>query len=113
MSDYTLYCTTEQVKKALELGAPILDNGENPNVPVMLYNRKGYVIPTAEQMLGWLEEQGIFVEVSKSFIADYQSLVHDANTNVFYDEYFLSRKEATLAAINVALEYLTEAREAS
>lgn len=100
MNRYTIYCTQAQAAKALELGAPIE------------YYLKGiFKVPTAEQMTGWLEEQGIFVEVSKSFIADYQSLVHDANTNVFYDEYFLSHKEAILAAIEAALDYLIKTKE--
>ena len=103
MNRYTIYCTPEQTKKALELGAPINKR----------YNRfeefDECILdkPTAEEMIGWLQEQGVYVEITKSFIADYQSLVHDSHSTRFYDEYLSSRKEATLAAIDAALEYLS------
>lgn len=46
MEEYTIYCTEEQTKRALELGAPIkmfLDGMDNP---------------TAEQMIGFILESG-------------------------------------------------------
>lgn len=115
MDKYTIYCTEEQTTKAIELGAPIIKAETRHD----LYNNRWcfvegieppVIVPTAEQMLGWLEEQGIFIEIGKSFVADYQSIVHDARSTVFYDEYFPSRQESTLAAIDAALEYLTKIR---
>lgn len=67
MNRYTIYCTEEQAKKALELGAPIetirLQTGENPPIDSIYISQQfeHYYIPTAEQMLGWLEEQGIIL----------------------------------------------------
>lgn len=49
MEQYTIYCSDEQTKKALELGAPL--EYHCPNERESVYHR-----PTAEQMLGWLEE---------------------------------------------------------
>ncbi len=96
MNRYTLYCTEEQTKKAFELGAPIkykdtLDNRE----------RGKFETPTAEQMIGWLEEQGFNFEEARNYTA----LEHDdIGTIGIYER---SRKEATLAAIDAALEYLS------
>lgn len=102
ISDYTIYCTEEQTNKALELGATLKP-----------YNAKGYVesgcaeIPTAEQMIGFLEETLKEVSVRQSIIGSW-----------FYELYinpyeliekncgYISRREATLAAIDAALDYL-------
>lgn len=61
ISDYTIYCTPEQTKKALELGVPIekkeiqvCDNAKN----FFWHDDFYYNYPTAEEMIGWLEEQG-------------------------------------------------------
>lgn len=76
MNRYTIYCTPtpSQTKKALDLGAPINKTHANPSMLfVDRYPKRfwvstddskidaGYVlaIPTAEQMISWLEEQGI------------------------------------------------------
>lgn len=98
MSDYTLYCTEEQTKKALELGAPIE------------YYLKGiFKVPTAEQMAGWLEEQGITFEIVRCDNDWYARTYSDENTN-FNKGRFSSRKEAMLSAIDVAIEYLRRNR---
>lgn len=119
MPDYTIYCTPEQTKKALELGAPlaIYGNGEMTAEIAKKYNLTPingvtYIIPTAEQMLGWLEEQGIIVDtiseeeneneilyLASLYKKGYQSLNKEL---ILYP----SRKEATIAAIDAALEYL-------
>ena len=71
MDRYTINCTSEQTKKALALGAPIDHSG----VPFEDLESLGYseyyktiiygIIPTAEQMIGWLEEQGEIVIIKK------------------------------------------------
>lgn len=50
ISDYTIYCTEEQTKKALELGAPIVySNTFSQHSTIETITDKGYaVIPTAE-----------------------------------------------------------------
>lgn len=97
-SDYTILCTQEQTIKAIELGAPI----------------EGIFIPTAEQMIGWLEEKGLIFNIVKV-----TGLFNKASWYGFkiisrrgYTEYNVvqhhSRPEATLAAIDAALDYLIE-----
>lgn len=107
MEKYSIYCTSEQTKKALELGAPIrykdtLDNRE----------RGKFEIPTAEQMIGWLEDniRGV-ITISKNWhqgcmkfdwviFDDFETIIEGSIV------YYNSRKEATLAAIDASLEYL-------
>ena len=120
MNNYTIYCTKDQTKKALELGAPIEYELENP-INYETLEREPYVVPrmgedgepilvatTAEQMIEWLEEQeeidSIEISLNKNweyFIADYYG-----ELNMFRIGFY-SRKEATLAAIDRALEYLS------
>lgn len=109
ISDYTIYCTEEQVKKALELGAPI------ESYPIMFvphdvprYEKqinKGWIAfpsPTAEQMICWLEEQGIHeVRVAQNSCLKWYFCVCGKIKNKFS-----TRKEATIASIDAALEYL-------
>ena len=58
MEKYTIYCTAEQTKKAIDLDAPILVSPrdffeELPHFNMMI---EGYdasiILPTAEQMIG-------------------------------------------------------------
>ena len=136
MEQFKIFCTEAQTKKALELGAPLNKIGQQISdtfedvinrykLPRYRWKTKFcYEIPTAEQMLGWLKET-YDLHISIDYRRDYAD---DADGNVvdewyyyccfvsiadrcFYgedilDEY-LSRKEATLAAIDAALEYLT------
>lgn len=115
MDQFTIYCTQEQTKKALELGAPIED------IPMFLYgenaapkyvhknewNRECFCYcPTAEQMIGWLEEKDITVKLVKGDIRWYARPCSCKNTDFNRDGY-CSRKEATLAAIDSALDFLS------
>ena len=69
-------------------------------------------IPTAEQMIGWLEEQDsdMRFEVATGIAHTWHYYIH-LNYNEHYrnlfNSGFSSRKEATIAAIDAALEYLT------
>lgn len=115
MRKYKIYCTQEQTKKSLNLGAP-LEIGEGKGTILCrlqnFHTYKACVIPTAEEMIGWLEEQGVSIEIRVNQRTDgvtnfvynvicgsYASLNNEV---IFFD----SRKEATLAAIDAALEYL-------
>lgn len=112
MEKYIIYCTPVQTKKALELGAPIrykdtLDNRE----------RGKFETPTAEQMIGWFEEQKIIHNINiigNDYDCDWKYEIY-LNMPDGYDyigrEDYQSRKEATLAAIDKALEYLKEQKE--
>lgn len=122
MKKYIIYCTGEQTKKALELGAPIYTTNEHlyrhpheykyyveVNIQGNFYAAK---IPTAEQMLGWLEEHGVVIDILSHYIGcdEYEKsiYVYDWMRNDEYtdDITYETRKEATIAAIDAALEYL-------
>lgn len=122
MNRFTIYCTPELTKKALELGAHIERGHEgsryfNIGVPTF-YDENDEVcrvknsiifIPTAEQMIGWLEEQDIFVSINH-IREGYSSWLKTISDNKNISEnlgYVSSRKEATFAAIDAALEYLS------
>lgn len=127
MNKYTIYCTEEQTKKAFELGAPIQtfgypDLGEIKE-KVLKLNRQAELyttddgglmvgqIPTAEQMIGWLEERGIWIHFCKSnqrpeLLSYSISKLNKPLKRVFIGGEFPSRKAATLAAVDAALDYL-------
>lgn len=123
MNRYTIYCTEEQTRKALELGAPIEANKDysNGNLPETLcvygdiVKKDAYGIgectilhiPTAEQMLGWLEEQ---INVREICIQRYGNWWYQIYIDPYFhleQQGFNTRKEATRAAIDAALEYLS------
>lgn len=104
MKRYNIYCTFEQTKKALELGAPIKY--------VSIGNIKKYHEPTAEQMIGWLEDQKLKINIAHVDMVEdclsfhiYEGKDRDLAVKKGYN--YSSRKEATLAAIDAALEYLS------
>lgn len=96
INDYTIHCTKEQTKLAMELGAPIELKSE-----VYYPNGAAYPTnPTAEQMIGWLETQGFDFEVCSSYSAvDYKS---KGCLGIYGGE----RKETVLIVIDKALDYL-------
>lgn len=117
MKRYTIYCTPEQTKKAFELGAPI-DNSSNnfdsdcsDNIE-LLSNGLYAIIPTAEQMVCWLEEQGLIVTTDIGFTTEWYSYVKRNRELLFLEHRFSTRKEATLTAIDAALDYLTNHKKA-
>lgn len=118
MNRYTIYCTPEQTKKALELGAPIRFASIN-DIRLGRYietecDKETYEIPTAVQMVGWLNiEKKIFVEV-RPYVSICHEDKYDSTLINLCNGHMLNvkqgcnnSKEATLAAIDVALEYLT------
>lgn len=133
MNRYKIPCTEEQTKKALELGAPILllpeeFYTEEEHFRMEIEGNNAYVIlPTAEEMIGWLEDQGMFIDVScdnSEYVWSVWTTIGSSNIS-FGDEFdsesfvprsfvedndgviISSRKEAILSAIGAALEYLT------
>lgn len=126
MNKYTIYCTPSQAKKALELGAPIeYANNYNAYLPHKMIDFVGesgkmecaqFVIPTADQMIGWLEEQGIWIHFCKpnqrpTLLSFSVSNINDPFRRIFVGEEYIFRKEATLAAIDAALEHLENNRK--
>lgn len=124
MNSYTIYCTEEQVKKALELGASI--GKKTIEYSVCPQPGSGYeedfseetdalIIPTAEQMVGWLEGHEEIDEIAPiktgknwDYVIYMTSSLPDIEN---LDGTFSTRKEATLAAIDTALNYLEKEEE--
>lgn len=105
MKQYTIYCTEEQTKKALELGAQL--EYHCPSERERVYHR-----PTAEQMIGWLDEQGILIDIDTEWNKSVLVYVWDCeNKSLINNVFHGSRKEATLAAIDAALDYLVNNRK--
>lgn len=105
IDDFTIRCTEEQTKKALQLGVQIKwtlveGNQLQPNYP------------TAEQMIGWIEGKGLFISIQRIKNSDrtftyYYAIDHNDNGDLTDGLWtFDSRKKATLAAIDAVLEYL-------
>lgn len=121
MKKFETYCTEAQTDKAIKLGAPI-DKWfywyQVENDAIKLPNGELYhaTIPTASQMIGWLEAQEEIFEV-QVYRASTESKTNNWSFAIFvkqdYDviiapQHYFGRKEATLAAIDAALEYLFE-----
>lgn len=105
MNKYTLYCTEAQTRKALKLGAPIniVTKYVGGFILGLSHIEKHYINPTAEQMIGWLEEQDIHIDVCYDMPRNYY---YTFEYNDVISCFYPSRKEATLATIDAALEYL-------
>lgn len=113
MNRYSIYCTEAQTKKALELGAPI-EYAQIKDVPNTLeVNGILYRYPTTDQMIGWLEEQGLAIDIIRDNTCYRSSVWRNDSPDDGWDFYKenevekFSRGEVTLAAIDVALEYLS------
>lgn len=125
LDQYTIYCTAEQTKKALELGVPMQlfweDIKENFDMPYCEISPREddelgimcnyVVIPTAEQMIGWLEEQEAIDEIAPMKKGEYWAYVVymtglRSDIESPKDTLYPARPEATLAAIDSALDYL-------
>lgn len=96
MDKYTIYCTKEQTRKTLKLGAPIKTFDVSS-----IEGKNAYNFPTAEQMIEWLEGQGLIIEIYECNGYYFFAIFHKEGLGSF-----ASRKKATLAAIDAALEYL-------
>ena len=108
MNKYTIYCTSEQTKRAYELGAPI----EKPSNS--LFESLENKIPTTEQMCGWLREKyNIHIYTLQCNNLHYIPQVNICNNGIItqlfgwdYEEYFDSYQQAIHIAIDTALKYL-------
>lgn len=119
MNKYTIYCTEEQTRKALELGAPIrkepsslelyqcVRTDEKDNVTGQSI---WLISPTAEQMMGFFRSKNIHIVIHKDIVDKWSVYGHEIEPIEFtvFDRLtgYNSFKEATLAAIDAALEYL-------
>lgn len=130
MDEYTIYCTPEQTKRARELGASIEIKSieEAPRD----WQGKAYFtgmatcakFPTAEQMIGWLRKKHyihirIDCEGSENYVAQLQFINSSKDLDVVNKSYkgiighpgFPSPEEATLAAIDAALDHLKNLKQ--
>lgn len=115
ISDYTIYCTSEQTQKAIELGVPIdhsssqFDDDCTDNIE-LLSNGLYAIIPTAEQMIGFFRSKNIHIVIHKDVIDKWSVYGHEIVPIEFtiFDRLtgYNSFEEATIAAIDAALEYL-------
>lgn len=121
MYRYTIYCTEVQTKKALELGAPLeVCNYNEVNTDRGFFNKDTvscYRKPTAEQMIGWLTATmdittwhiNYFPTVNMyGYTIIGKDVVLECDRGEMSKYLYKSSKEATLAAIDAALEYLVE-----
>lgn len=121
MNEYIIYCTEEQTKKALELGAPIevynhFDSSDIREANIFykdkfieLSDGKLAERTTSEQMIGWLEDKFICsIEITfESNPIKWKYENWGKNYDYYdYEDGFSTRKEATIAAIDAALVYL-------
>lgn len=122
IDEYTIHCTAEQAKKALKLGASIefeqtfrynWKDGKREPYPDIEVDKNGEPIlikPTAEQMIGWLEEKGFLFYICKDPVNenvwDYSICYKTIKNKIIGAINFKIKREATLAAIDVALDYL-------
>lgn len=125
LNEYTILCTEEQAMKAIELGASINNAVGMTDIVKEKYFADGkgnfIILPTAEQMIGWLMEQGAYIIVPIPLIKDFNkkdfSKADEFEYRVVIDGSevycgaYLSRKEATLSAIDDALGYLEKMRQ--
>lgn len=121
MDKYTIFCTETQTKKALKLGAPIRINKngifDNP-ITIIGYpylekvdnHGNEFTIPTAEWMINWLEEQENIWKINVDrcpVLQWYYAINSEPSMSIRSNNLYSSRKEATIAAIDAALEYLS------
>lgn len=114
MNRYSIFCTEEQTKKAFALGAQLEEvNSINEPKHWVAIDNTTYKVPTAEQMIGWLEQNARIsdIDIFRSgstywafYVTKFLGIIESKK------EYF-SRKEATLVAIDEALDCLVQAKE--
>lgn len=108
MNRYTTHCTEEQTKKALELGAPVkkitfarpMDGQE-----IVILDGDFYLVPTAEQMIGWLRSKNIEFHFDDE--TNYWSIERDIENAKPFKWYNYSDKKE-LDAIDAALGELSK-----
>lgn len=110
MNRYTIHCTEEQTKKALELGAPITNIHTVGNDGIT--KEWKLVNPTAEQMMGFFRSKNIHIVIQKDIVDNWSAYGHEISPIEFtvFDRLtsYNSFEEATLAAVDAALEHLID-----
>lgn len=112
MEEFTIYCTEEQTKKALELCAPLnfveecMATCKQKHSSLYIPEKWGYFsYPTAEQMIGWLRSKGLRFEVDEFTNATYWQYHIEPSFKCGKE---LCYKDAVLSLIDAALDYLVD-----
>lgn len=107
MNRYTIHCTEQQTRKALELGAPI------NKVCLALTDNWRDETPTAEQMIGWLNEQGVQITTHVDVFGEWKTYLYKTSSVgiIAESEWSKSRKETIIVAIDEALKYLENLKQ--
>lgn len=119
ISNYSIYCTPKQARTAFELGAPIFPIKSRrtketviSSDDVISYDEDFFTYvtnPTAEEMIGWLETQGICFNIRKQWTDNLYVVGWLCNGRQYAKVVEKSsRSEAILTAISDALEYLSK-----
>lgn len=129
MDKYTFYCSEEQTRNALELGAPIREvfyDVQSPEIAkqynLLIIDSKLYCIPTSEQMINWLTEQEILLCINPTNSSSNFYWIRGVKMGEKYrweshfeinkcKTTFNTRQKATLDAIDKALEYLSNNKD--
>lgn len=118
MNRYTIYCTPEQTRKALELGAPITTIKSIRTKDTILsddvidYDEDTFtyvVSPTAEEMIGWLRGQGFRFKIEE--LSDTITAYRTTFGYWYRCGQSSNPKGATLAIIDNALDYLRKIKK--
>lgn len=135
MNQYTIFCTPAQTHKALSLGAPIevfgfedtsrqmveiakqeghleeLESELNKTDHATIIGDLAYVLPTSEQICGWLEDvHHIRFNVSRYGGNDDATIFFKEDRRRTFYRIKRSYKEALLACIDEALDYLIQTK---
>ena len=108
MLNYSIYCTSEQTKRAYKLGAPIDIWSEYNAVRFVKITNEYFELPTTEQMKGWLREKNIFINVCHNcdgYGTWLKKIVPSEQIGELIG-YFDEETKAVLASIDAALDYL-------
>lgn len=112
MNRYSIFCTPEQTKRAYKLGAPIYifvhAAGEDKGSYKPIDEFTDALIPTAEQICGWLRKKNIFINVCHNCDGYGTWIKKIVPSEPIGDMigYFETEPQATLSAIDAALDYL-------
>lgn len=124
MNRYSIYCTSKQTMLAIKLGAPLkfipmFRYGDDSLPKFIDRNRwdpdEFCYCPTAEQMIGWLEDQNIWIHFCKpnqrpNLLSYSICHMNPPFKCIKVGGEYSSHREATIAAIDDALDYLTNSK---
>ena len=103
MEEFTIYCTEEQTKKALELGALII-NGKYYH-KICKIGEVEYATPTAEQMLGWFRSKGLRFKIAEYTNSTFWQYHIESSFKCGSE---LCYRDAVLSLIDAALDYIAD-----